>query len=192
MKSKLLAQHVLTMSAIFALVVTFSMVTLANAGNAVGELTVIKSGSANELSSVTINGEVAKSGRTVFSSSTITTPEGVEAIINIGKAGRIQLESDTVFTLATDGSSISGDLTRGRLTVLNAANGVAVRTAIGETVNVNTGETASANSNNTTKKAAPGPGGLDWWWWAAIIGGGVTTVVLIATHGNNNVASPVR
>ncbi len=194
MKSNVWVRQALSMSVVFVLVVTFSMVSLANAGNAIGELTVIKSAATGETSSVTINGEVAKSGRTVFSSSTIATPEGMEAIINFGKAGRIQIESDTAFTLATDGNSISGDLTRGRLTVLNAANGVAVRTAAGEIVNVKTGETASANSNNAAKKAAPGPGGLDWWVWAAIIGGGITAVVLIATHGNDNptVTSPVR
>ncbi len=196
MKSNVWVRQALTMSAVFVLVVTFSMVNLANAGNAVGELTVIKRASAGETSSVTVNGEVAKSGRTVFSSSTISTSEGMEAIINFGKAGRIQIEPDTAFTIATDGNSISGDLTRGNLTVLNAANGVAVRTAAGEIVNVKAGETASANSNNATKKAAPGPAGLDWWVWAAIIGGGVTIAIIVATRGNNNtsatVTSPVR
>ena len=167
MKSKELVRQALTISVVFVLVVAFSMVSLANAGPAVGELTVVKS-SGGETSSVTVNGEVAKSGRTIFSSSTISTPEGTEAIINFGKAGRVQLEPDSAFTIATDGNSISGDLTRGKLTVLNAANGVAVRTASGETVNVNAGETASANSNNAAKKASTGPGGLNWWVWAAL------------------------
>ena len=192
MKSNMWVQQALSMFAVFVLVVAFSMVNLANAGNAVGELTVIKSGSAGETSPVTVNGEIAKSGRTVFSSSTISTPSGTEAIINFGKAGRIQIEPDSAFTIATDGNSLSGDLTRGKLTVLSAANGVAVRTVSGETVKVNAGESTSATSSNATKKAAPGPGGLDWWVWAAIIGGGVTAVVLIATHGDDDVASPVR
>jgi len=195
MKSKELVRQALTFLVVFVLVVAFSMVSLANAGAAIGELTVIKSSAGGETSSVTVNGEAAKSGRTIFSSSTISTPEGTEAIINFGKAGRVQLEPDTAFTITTDGNSIGGDLTRGKLTVLNAANGVAVRTASGETVNVTAGETASANSNNTTKKASTGPGGLNWWVWAVIIGGGATAIILIATHNNNNdtvVTSPVR
>ena len=191
MKSNVWVQQALSMLAVFVLVVAFSMVNLANAGNAVGELTVIRSGQAGETSSVTVNGEIAKSGRTIFSSSTISTPEGMEAIINFGKAGRIQIGPDTAFTLATDGNSISGDLTKGKLTVLNAANGMAIRTSTGETVNVNAGETASANSNNATKKAAPGPGGLSWYVWAAIIGGGVAIAVIVATNGDDTF-SPVR
>ena len=111
MKSNVWVQQALTMSVVFALVVTFSMVAVANAGNAVGELTVIRSAAANETSSVTINGEVAKTGRTVFSSSTISTPEGMEAIINFGKSGRIQIAPDTTYTIAAD--SIGGDLTKG-------------------------------------------------------------------------------
>ncbi len=187
MKSIVWVQQALTMSVVFALMVTFSMVALAVPGNAVGELTVIRSASANETSPVTINGEVAKSGRTVFSSSTINTPEGTEAIINFGKAGRIQIGSDTTFTLAAD--SIGGELTKGSLTVLNASDAVAVKTASGEVVNVKAGETASAASKTAAKK--PGPAGLDWWVWAAIAGGAVA-VILIATHDGNNTTSPVR
>ena len=192
MKSNVWFQQALTMSVVFALVVTFSMVALANAGNAVGELTVIRSASANETSSVTVNGEVAKSGRTVFSSSTISTPEGMEAIINFGKAGKIQIEPDTTFTLAADSNSINGDLAKGSLTVLNAANAVTVKTAAGDVVNVKAGETASATSGTAAKK--PGPAGLDWWVWAAIVGGAVTIIIIAANSGNNNtsVASPVR
>ena len=184
-------QQALSMSVVFALVVTFSMVTLASPGNAVGELTVIRSGSASETSPVTINGEAAKSGRTVFSSSTIITPEGTEAIINFGKAGKIQIGSDTTFTLSAD--SIGGDLAKGNLTVLNSTDAVAVKTAAGDVVNVKVGETASAVSKTAAKK--PGPAGLDWWVWAAIAGG-VVAVVLIATHdggtASSGTTSPVR
>jgi len=179
MKSKVWIRQALTMSVVFAMVMTFSMVSLANAGNAVGELTVIGGGSTDETSAVTINGEIAKSGRTVFSSSTITTPEGMEAIINFGKAGKVQLAPGTTFTIAVDDKSISGDLTKGNLTVLNAPEAVAVKTMSGDLVKVNAGETASAASSTAAKKK--GPGGLDWWIWAAIIGGVVVGVVL-ATH----------
>ncbi len=186
MKSSVWIQQTFTMSVIFVLVMAFSMVTLANAGNAVGELTVIGVPSGDGSSSVTINGEAAKSGRTVFSSSTINTPEGMEAIINFGKAGKIQFASGTTFTVATDGKSITGDLTKGSLTVLSAASSVAVKNASGETVNVNAGESTTAASSSASKKAKPGPGGLDWWIWGAIIGGVVVGVIIATTVGNNN------
>jgi len=191
MKIKMWVQQTLSLFSVFVLVVTFSMVSLASSGGAVGELTVIRSSSAADSSSVTVNGEVAQSGRSVFSSSTISTPEGTEAIINFGKAGKVQIGPDSSFTVAIDGNSISGELTKGNLTVLNAANAASIKTAAGESIKVNAGETAAANSNTSAKKPAPGPGGLSWYVWAAIIGGGVTAAILIATHGDDN-ASPVR
>lgn len=189
MKSKGWSQQIVTMSVIFALVLTFSMVTLANAGNAVGELMVIGAPVAGETSSVMINGEAAKSGRTVFSSNTITTPDGMGAIINFGKVGKIQFAPDTIFTVAADGKSISGDLTKGSLTVLSAAQSVAVRNAAGEIVNVNAGETTTAASSTAAKKAKPGPAGLDWWIWAAIFGGAAIGIVWAATRSNNCTAT---
>ena len=191
MKINVWVQQALTTAVVFALVVTFSMAALANEGNAVGELTVVKTAAASETSAVTVNGEVAKSGRTVFSSSTISTPNGMEAIINFGKSGKIQIGPGTTYTLAAD--SIGGDLTKGNLTVLNSANSVAVKTAVGDVVNVKVGETASATSGTAGKK--PGPAGLDWWVWAAIAGGAIAIIIVAANSGNNNntsVASPVR
>lgn len=185
MNSKVWIQQGLTMSALFAVILTFSMVTLSNAGNAVGELTVIGSNAFGDTSSVTINGEAAKSGRTVFSSSTITTPDGMEAIISFGKAGKIQFAPGTTFTVSYDGKAISGDLTKGSMTVLNAASNVAVKNAAGEIVNVNSGESTTAASSRATKKA-PGPGGLDWGYWAVIIGGVVLAVTLATTLGKKN------
>ena len=186
MNSKVWMQQSLTMATLFALILTFSMVTLANAGNAVGELTVIGSNAPGDVSSVTINGEVAKSGRTVFSSSTITTPEGMEAIVNFGKAGKIQFAPGTTFTIGYDGNSISGDLTKGGMTVLNAASNVTVKNAAGEIVNVKAGESANAASNNATRKAKPGPGGLDWGIWALIIGGAAAAVIIAVTVGKKD------
>jgi len=186
MNSKVWIQQALTMSVLFAVILTFSMVTLANAGNAVGELTVIGSNAFGDVSSVTINGEAAKSGRTVFSSSTINTPEGMEAIVSFGKAGKIQFAPGTTLTISYDGNSISGDLTKGSITVLNAAFNVAVKNAVGEIVNVKAGESANAASNNATKKAKPGPGGLDWGIWALIIGGAAAAVIIAVTVGKKD------
>ena len=184
MKSKVLVQQALTMSVMFALVVTFSMVTLANSGNAVGELTVIGTSSPGDSSFVTVNGEAAKSGRTVFSSSTISTPDDMQAIVSFGKVGRLQFAPGTTFTIAANGDSISGDLTKGSLTVLNASQVVAVRTLSGDVVNVNAGETASATSSSAAKKKGSGPGGLELWQLLAIIGAGAAVAIYFATKNN--------
>ena len=188
------SRKALSMSVAAALLVTYSMVAMASAGNAAGELTVIGGSSTGETSFVTVNGEAAKSGRTVFSSSTISTPEGMGAIINFGKAGKIQLAPNTVFTVSADGKSISGDLSAGSLTVLNAAQSVPVTISTGEIVNVNAGETASANSGNASKKPTPRIAGINAWVFAAIVGGVIAAVIIATTAGNNDVPvlSPVR
>jgi hypothetical protein len=198
MKSKLWIQKALTMCSLMALVATYSMVALAGTGKAVGELTVTGVGSVGETSFVTVNGEPAQSGRSVFDSSTISTPDGMNATVNFGKAGRIQLGSNSNFTLNSDGALISGDLMSGTLTVLSAAKAVTVRTLKGETIQLNEGETATAGSGTVSKKSASA-GGNDWLIWALILGGASVGIILAATEGNDNdiggsatTTSPIR
>lgn len=180
MKSKVLVQQTLAMAITFAIVLTFSMVSLANAGNAAGELTVIGTPSAGDTSVVTVNGEAAKSGRTVFSSSTITTPGDMEAIVSFGKAGKLQFAPGTTFTVSTDGTTISGDIAAGNVTVLSSSQSVAVKNLAGETLKVNAGETASANSAAPAAKKKIG--GLQVWELVAIIGAGAAVAIYFATR----------
>ena len=91
MNSKLWIRKALTMCSLVAILATYSMVALASDGKTAGEI-VVTGNSAGDASAVTVNGEPVKSGRTIFSSSTISTPEGSGAIINLGKTGRIELE----------------------------------------------------------------------------------------------------
>jgi len=159
------------------------MVALASDGRATGEIVV--TGSASDTSTVTVNGEVVKSGRTIFSSSTISTTEGAGAILNLGKAGRIELAPNSTFALSFDNSAISGSLTTGSVTVLNASKNVSVTTATGEVVNLGAGETASATSNSS----APSTGHTshhDWWAFALIFGGAMAGIIWATTQDNEN------
>lgn len=98
---------------------TSSMLALAAPGKAeMGELIV--SGS----SAVTINGEAANTGRTVFSSNTIATTGEAGAIVNLGKLGQIELAPNSSMSLTFDETSISGALLNGRVKV-SGANDVA-------------------------------------------------------------------
>ncbi len=190
MKSKLWIQKVLTMCSLMAIVATSSMLGLAGTSKAVGELTVSGVGSPAETSFVTVNGEPAQSGRSLFDSSTISTPEGMTATVNIGKAGKIQLGPNSAFIINSDGSFISGDLVAGTLTVLNSANPVSVRTSKGATVELNAGETVAAES---VTKAAQGSSSNDAWIPVVVFAGIVGTViaVLFITR-HDEVTSPVR
>ena len=182
MNSKLVFHKALTMCLLVVLVATCSMVALAADGKATGEI-VVKG--ANEASTVLVNGESVKSGRTIFSSSTITTPEGTSAIINLGKTGRLEISPNTTFILSFDNTGISGDLSSGSITVLNAAKSVSVKTASGETLELNAGDSATAASGSASKKAASNSS-PNWLVYALIFGGAITGIILTASQDNEN------
>lgn len=197
MNSKLWIRKALTLCSLTALILTYSMVALASPGKAVGELTVSGNTTPNSTTFVTVNGEPAQSGRTVLASSTITVPEGMSAIVNFGKAGKLQFGPNTTFALGSDTESISGDLASGTVTVLSAAKSVGVRTLSGQVVELNAGETASAGSAKASRHSNYASD--NWWVWALIFGGAVAAIVFVATGdndsnlgGSSTVPSPIR
>lgn len=183
-----LTQKVVSLFLLMVVVSTYSMVCLASPGKSIGELMV--SGSAADGTTVTVNGEPAKSGRTLFPNSTISTPEGVDAVISLGQVGKIQLGPGTTFTVSSDAGF--GDLTSGTITVLSGTEGISVKTLSGDMVKLTTGETVSANSSAAARQT--GPGGLEWWKWALIAGGIITVIVVaVAVSGDDNPpVSPIR
>jgi len=79
MNTKLLFHKALTMCLLVAVFATYSMAALSGDGKASGEIVVTGSNEA----SVTVNGEAVKSGRTIFSSSTITTLSTASNVRNV-------------------------------------------------------------------------------------------------------------
>lgn len=195
MNSKLWIRKALTMSLTVAILATYSMVALASDGKAGGEIVITGNPGA---AAVTVNGEPAKSGRTIFSSSTIVTPESAGAVVNLGKAGKIELAPNTTFLVSFDNKSISGDLTAGSVSVLNAAQTVSVKTLGGETVALNAGESAVATSGTASKRAASNSG-HSIWPFVLVLGGAIGLIAVFLAADNNvelgggaNVISPVR
>lgn len=189
--SERFAFRVLTSCLLFVFVAFSSSATLAVSSKPVGEI-LVSGSSSIEGETVTVNGEPARTGRTIFASSSIVTPDGMAVTLNLGKAGRIQLEPGTEFLLNVDGNAVSGDLKKGTLSVLNSESSVGVRTLTGDTLNVTSGETVSATSASAAKRRA-GPGGVDWWIWGAIIAGAAVAVILIASRDDDStVSSPIR
>lgn len=180
-----------------AVIATYSMVSLANTGKVAGDLTVLGNGSS---ATVLINGDAAKSGRSIFSSSTIVTPEGSSAIVSLGKLGKIELAQNSTFTLNFDEKGISGDLTAGRLTVIGSSSPVSVQTLAG-LVSLNAGETVSAVSNaKQDDDDDDDNGGAAWWLFAIGMGGAVAGIIYAVTKesnrsdlgGGGTVISPVQ
>ena len=208
-----LIRKAVTASLLMLVILAYSMVTLATSGKPAGELIVTGQVGSGGVS-VTVNGETAKTGRTVFTSSTITTPEGMGAMINFGKAGNISLGPNSTYTLTGDSGNLGGDLSSGSVTVLNSAESVSVNILTGETVKLNAGETATASSgkaardhrdpttgkciddNNNGKPECGFGSSIPTWAYFAIIGGIIAVVVVAVGAGGGDdsppAISPVR
>ena len=168
MNSKLWIHRALSMCLVVAMIATYSMVALAGSEKVAGELIVTGKTVNGETPVVTVNGETAKTGRSVFSSSTIATPDNASAIINMGRAGKIELAPNTTLTVTFSEKGISGDLLSGKVTVLGASNNVGIRTADGNTVELTAGESATtAGKAAQDKDDDDDKGGAAWWAWAS-------------------------
>ena len=178
MNSKVWIRKALATCLTVAVLATYSMVALAGTEKIAGELLV------SGKSSVTVNGEAAQSGRSIFTSSTIATPQDASAVINLGKVGKIELAPNTILALSFNDKNISADLITGRVTVLNASDTVSVKTQ-GKLLQLGIGESASAAQDDDDDDDDGGPG---WWVWALVFGGAIAGVVIAATTDNNRVA----
>jgi len=200
MNSRLWIRRALSMCLVVAVYTTYSMVALAGTDRIAGELTVTGNGMNGETPSVTVNGETAKSGRSIFSSSLIATPENAGAVINLGKNGVIELAPNTSFAVTFDDNSVSGSLTSGKLTVLGSSTGVSVKTLAGNVIKLAAGESVNASGKAQDSDDDDDDGGAAWWAWALVFGGAAAGVLIAAVNADNRVSlggtattiSPVR
>ena len=179
----------LTACVFAALFTTTSMVALANSGRIAAELTVSGKNVNGESPVVLVNGEPAKSGRSIFPSSTITTPDDTSAVISMGKVGQIELGPNSSLNLTFDDKSVDGELNAGRLTVLGSLGTVSIKTVDGKTTTLKAGEEIQASGKAQTKSS----GGSNYWIWALVAAGAVAVVLIaVSQGGNNDVVSPNR
>ena len=113
MRKSNIFNRTLSLVAVMALISSFSMVTLAETASATGEIAVV--------GQVSVNGVATVSGATLVSGSVITTGEGSSATINLGKAGRVEVLSNSNVTLNFSASEIAAVMTSGKARVMNAA-----------------------------------------------------------------------
>lgn len=199
MNSKLWIRKALSMCLSVAVLATYSMVALAGPGKAAGELAVSGKNINGEAPFVFVNGEVARSGRSVFSGSTITTSESTNAVINLSKLGKIELAPNTAINLTFDEKGISGALTSGTVSVLGAAENVSITTPNGKTVQLAAGQSVSATGKTADDDDDDDHGGAAWWIWGGIFGAAAVVIIWTAlsdgeieTGGGGTVVSPTR
>jgi hypothetical protein len=199
MNSKLWIRKALSMCLSVALLATYSMVALAGPGKAAGELAVSGKTVNGEAPFVFVNGELARSGRSVFSGSTIKTSESTNAVVNLSKLGKIELAPNTVLNLTFGDNGISGDLTSGTVTVLGSAQNVNITTLNGKTVQLATGQSVSASGQQDDDDDDDNGGGAAWWIWGGVFAGAATVIIWTALSdsdldigGGGTVVSPTR
>jgi hypothetical protein len=105
-----------------AVLSVYSMVALANPGQAKA------SGELSASGQVTVNGASAISGATIFSDSTVATGANSSAVVSLGKLGRVELLPNTTVKLSFNDASISAMLDGGRLQVATLAGVAAIVT----------------------------------------------------------------
>lgn len=176
-----------------AVVTTASMVVLAAPGRVAAELTVSGRTINGEGPAVFVNGEASKSGRTIFSSSTVSTPDETTAVIAIGKAGRLELASNSTLNFVFDDDTVDAELTSGTLTLQGSLGTVSVRTNDGKTTILSPGESIDASGTpNARKQTSKSDKTLIW---LLVAGGAAAAIILIAASQSNNdnpVVSPNR
>lgn len=187
MNSKVWFRKALSMCLVAATIAAYSMVALAGSERIAGELLITGKNSNGASPYVKVNGEAAQNGRSIFSSSTIATPENADAVINLGKLGKIELAPNTTMTLTFDENGISGDLIAGRVTVLSASDGVNITTLNGLT-KLNAGESAVAGGGKVQDDDDASDGGSAWIIWALVLGGAAAGIVIAARSDNNRVS----
>jgi len=188
MNSKLWIRKALSMCLVVATILTYSMITLANTERIAGEILVTGNSASGQTSSVKVNGELAQSGRSIFSASTIATPENAGAVISLGRIGKIELAPNTTLALSFSEKGISGDLSTGRVTVLNAADGVVINTVGGKLVTLNSGDSASAANAPQDDTTSDNDGGSAGLIWALILGGAAAGIIIAARTDNNRIS----
>lgn len=190
MNSKVWIKKALSMCLVVATMATYSMITLANSERVAGELSVSGKSVNGETPFVKVNGEAAQTGRSIFSSSTIATPADASAIVNLGKAGKIELSPDTTLTLTFNEKGISGDLLAGKVLVLNSSDTVNIKTLDGAVAKLRAGDSAVAVGGKTqdSDDDTNGGGGRGWLIFAGILGGAAVAIIIAANSDNNRVA----
>lgn len=188
MNSKVWFRKALSTCLVVATIATYSMVALAGSERVAGELLITGKNSNGESPYVKVNGEAAQNGRSVFSASTIATSENASAVINLGGLGKIELAPNTIVSLTFDEKGINGDLTAGRLTVLNASDSVNINTLSENSVKLNAGESVLAASGKAQDDDDDNAGGGSYLIYAVILGAAAAGIIIAARSDNNRVS----
>ena len=192
MMLQLFIRRAITACALTAVFTTTSMVALAAPGRAAAELTVSGRLATGQAPVALVNGEESRSGRSIFSSSTISTPEETTAVVSMGRTGRIELAPSSSMNLVFDDETVNVELTAGTLKALGSLGTINVRTNDGQITVLNPGESITAAGSKSAKRQTTSK---DAWIWLLVAGGAAAVIIIaVAASGGDDdrVVSPNR
>lgn len=140
-----------------------------------------------ESQTILVNGNNANSGTTILSGSQIQTPDGVEATVQLGSAGKLYIQPNSDLVVTFDSQSVEVKLASGDAFV--AANA-----GVKSSVTTPDGKTA-VSSGDPGSPTAPTPGWHNWShgqrtaFVVVIIALAIFIPVCIAKCGGNNSTS---
>ncbi len=201
MNSRVWIKKALTSILSVSIIATYTMVAFAAPSKTIGEITV--SGK-----NVTVNGEVAQNGRTLFTASSIATTNDSSASVSLNTGGKLEIAPNTSITAD---SNETFTLFKGKVTSFSETSINVV--ANGKTTKLNRGESSTINPDDerdSTGKCIDKDGdgklecddasGSAWWIWTLVFGGAAAGIVIAALSDNNRVSlgggttvvSPIR
>ncbi|MEZ5306635.1 MAG: hypothetical protein R2684_05740 [Pyrinomonadaceae bacterium] len=180
MKIRTFGKSALSLLLVIAFVAGSSVAALAADTKITGEVTV--SGGSN--AAVLVNGEAVKSGRTIFTSSVISTPADASAVVSVKNLGSLKLAPKTEMVVSFGENGISGSISSGKVTVLNAKDKVMITAPNGKVAALNSGDAVVTAQDDDDDDDKDGSG---WWLWALVFGGAAAAIVIAATSTNNRV-----
>lgn len=181
-----------------AMLATYSMVALARDSRLAGEIVVSGLAADGSAPVVLVNGEQVRSGRSIFTSSSIITDKNSSATLSIGSLGTLRVAPDSSLTVSFDEDGIRSSLTKGSVTVLNSSNAVDVTLPNGSITKLTSGKSVTTvkdddddDDDNST---------FGWIGWTVVLAGATAAIIFAAASGNNRVRldggttviSPVR
>lgn len=132
MVGKNIIRKFVTLTTVAAVWCVYSMVAFAMPVDQTAEITVT--------GNVTVNGQAAVTNSMLLSGSVIATSAGSNAVVSLGKLGRVEVLADSNVTLVFSGSSIVATLSAGQTRVSNASGIAATVTTKDATVIADTAQ----------------------------------------------------
>ncbi len=109
MLRKNIVHKFITLGTLSAVWCVFSMVALAVPTELSGVVTIT--------GQVTVNGQTAVSNATLVSGDTVTTAKGSNAVVSLGKLGRIEIQEETTLSLRFSDSGLNATLDSGTVRI---------------------------------------------------------------------------